>query len=318
MTAKQTSANIFKDIPCIRPHAEKINAYLNGRRTEQSVLALYDRFVAFARWAQEVERQAKQDGDPKTVLNMPIDHSNLATYAKWLDKERGLAFSTIRGYISALGALHVAAEYLNPIWSEEVKEALAELRIKHADDKLQRARALSAAEFRNILSGIYLPRITRGGKMERREAAIERGSRDKALLLTMVEAGMRRSEAANLIWGEVREKEDGSGQVLLPVTWGGQDEVWVDITKECFEVLMYIKPEGVNDNFSVFNLSNSQIHRRLKRMCEEMGIDSTGISADTPRATLRRMLDEKPMTLEEYGRRLRLQSSKLARLYLDI
>ena len=50
-------------------------------------------------------------------------------------------------------------------------------------------------------------------------------------------------------------------------------------------------------------------------MCEEMGIDSTGISADTPRATLRRMLDEKPMTLEEYGRRLRLQSSKLARLY---
>ena len=110
----------------------------------------------------------------------------------------------------------------------------------------------------------------------------------KPCCLTMVEAGMRRSEAANLTWGEVREKEDGSGQVLLPVTWGGQNEVWVDITKECFEVLMYIKPEGVNDNFSVFNLSNSQIHRRLKRMCEEMGIDSTGISADTPRATLRR------------------------------
>ena len=114
MTAKQTSANIFKDIPCLRPRAKTIDAYLRGRRTEQSVLALYDRFVAFARWAQEVERQAEQDGDPKTVLNMPIDPSNLATYAKWLDKERGLAFSTIRGYISALGALHVAAELLEP------------------------------------------------------------------------------------------------------------------------------------------------------------------------------------------------------------
>ena len=311
MTTKQTSANIFEDIPCLRPYAEKINEHMSSRRPEKSVLALRDRFVAFSRWAQEVERRAERRGKPRTVLQMPIKPRDLADYAEWLDDYRGLALSTIRGYVSALGALNVAAGFLNPIWSEEVKDALAELRVKHAEAKLYRARALSDSESRRILASIYFPRTTRGGKTERPEAAHKRGRRDKALLLTMIEAGMRRSEAANLTWGEVREKEDGIGQILLPVARGDLNEVWIGVTKECLKELMSIRPEGANDSSSVFNLSSSQINRRLKRMCEEVGIDSAGISADTPRATLRRILDEKPMTLEEYGRRLRLQSSKL-------
>ena len=311
MTAKQSSANVFEDIPCLQPYAGDINAYMSSRRPERSIRALRERFLAFTRWAQEVERQAERRGKPRTVSLMPIEPKDLADYAEWLDDHRGLALSTIRGYVSALGALHVAADFLNPIWSEEVKDALAELRVKHAEARLYRARALSDSEMNLILASIYFPRTTRGGKTERPQAAHKRGRRDKALLLSMVEAGMRRSEAANLTWSEIREKEDGTGQILLPVARGELVDVWIDVTDECLKELMSIRPEGATGSSSVFNLSSSQINRRLKRMCEEVGINSAGISADTPRATLRRMLDEKPMTVEEYGRRLRLQSYKL-------
>ena len=317
MTAEQSPANVFEDIPCLRPYVEVIDKYLSNRRSEKSILALRERFVGFARWARDVERQAERQGKSIKVLKIPADPAHIADYARWLN-DRGLALSTIRGYVSALGALHVAADFLNPIWTEEVKEALAELRVEHAETEQHRARALSDGELGRILTSIYMPRTTRGGKTERPETAFKRGRRDKALLLSMIEAGMRRSEAANLTWGEIREKEDGSGQVLLPATRRDTNESWVDVAEECFQALMAIKPKGATDSSSVFNLSSSQINRRLKRMCEEVGIDSAGISADTPRATLRRMLDEKPITLDEYGRRLRLQSSKLARLYFDI
>lgn len=318
MITRQTSLSIFEDIPCLKPYADDMEKNLSTRRSEKSILALRDRFVGFARWAREVERQAEQQGKPVTVLQMPVLPRHIADYAMWLDDDKGLALSTIRGYVSALGALHVAAGFLNPMWSDEVRDALSVLRIKHAEDDLFRARALSEDEFGKILATIYMPRTTRGGKTERLETAYRRGCRDAALLISMIEAGMRRAEAINLTWGDVREKEDGSGQVSLPATRRDTNKVWLDVSQECSDALKAIRPKGASDDSRVFDLSRSQIDRRLKRMCEEVGIDSTGISADTPRATLRRRLYEKPMTLDDYGRRLRLQSYKLVKLYSDI
>ena len=308
MTTEQMPTNIFEDIPCLRPHADKINEYVSSRRPDKGVLALRDRFEDFAQWAREVEREAERDGHPRTVLQMPIEPWDLAAYAEWLDEERVLAVSSISSYVSALGALHVAAGFLNPTASNEVKGVLSKLRDKRSEDELQRARALSDAELESIFDVLYVRRRTMGRRIERPEEARKRADVDKALLLSMIGAGMRRSEAADLTWSRVHQQENGSGQILLPINWASsRNEIWVDITEECMKALMDIKLESAGASSSVFNLSGSQINRRLKRMCEEAGIDSEDISGYTPRATLRRIMDENQTSVNVYGLQLRLK-----------
>ena len=315
MTTDQSSANIFDDIPCLRPHAARINQQLSSKRPEASVRAHRERFEGFAEWAQEVERQAELDGHPRTVLQMPVKPWDLAAYTMWMDED-GLALSTISSYVSSIGALHLAAGFLNPTASEEVKGALAKLRAKHADDELQRARALSDAEIEDILSVLRTPRRTRGRRRERPEEARKRADVDKAMLLSMIQAGMRRTEAADLTWASVQQEGDGSGIILLPVDWRGSHYRGVRVTEECAEALMAIKPEGAPRSSKVFDLSGSQINRRLKRMCEEAGIDSTDISGYTPRATLQRLMVEKKAPVEAIKVQLRLKAPAAMEVFI--
>ena len=182
---------------------------MRGRGTEQSALALRDRFEAFANWAGEAERQ-----ENRQILRMPVDASDLVSYARALD-ERGMALSTISSYVSAIGTIHTAAGLYNPTAALAVKDILAELRETHANDELRRARSLSEAEIESILSCLYLER-RRGRQIETVETAFRRAGVDKALLLTMIQAGMRRNEADRLLWGDIKEQEDGTGRLSLP------------------------------------------------------------------------------------------------------
>lgn len=318
MTTRQTSPNIFEDVPCLRPYAKEIYKYMSGRRPEKGIRALRDRFEDFAEWAREVERDAEIRGHPRTVLQMPIDPWDLAAYARWLEEGRGLALSSISSYVSALGALHVAADFLNPTASGAVKGVLAELRDKHSEDELQRARALSDAELESILDVLYIPRRTRGRRKERPEEARKRANVDNALLLSMIQAGMRRSEAADLTWGKVRWLEDRSGTILLPVNWQSGAYYAVRVTQECMNALREIKPEVARHGARVFKLSGSQINRRLKRMCEEAGINSTDISGYTPRATLQRLMVDNKAPVDAVKVQLRLQPPAMTEMYIHI
>ena len=314
MTTEQSSGTTFEDIPCLRPYADKIRDYM-GSRPAKTVRVYHKQFLYFARWAQEVERQAEHDGNPRTVLKMPIDPSDLAAYAQWLFS-RGLSLSSIRTYLSSLRTLHIAANVFNPTDSDVVKAAMANLREKHSQDELRHARVLSDAELESIFSVLHTPRRT-GRRMETPEMARKRANVDRALLLTMIHAGMRRGEAADLIWDRVRKREDGAGMVLLPVKWERGRGVWVPIDEECFQTLMAIKPEGADRSSSVFNLSVSQVNRRLKRMCEEAGIDSKDVSGYTPRATLIRLLFEEKAPDNFIAARLRLKPHDTLAVYMD-
>ncbi len=296
MTTEQSSGTTFEDISCLRPYADKINNYMS-RRPARSVRVCRKQFLDFAQWAQEVERQAERDGNPRTVLKMPIDPADLAAYVGRLSS-RGLKVSSIRTYLASLRALHVAANVFNPTDSDVVKAAIADLVEKQSPDDFLQARALSDAELDSILATLPARRLTRGRQIESVEGARKRASVDRALLLTMIGVGMWGSEAAELTWGRVRQEEYGSGMVFMPIKWEGGQGVWVPIDEECSQALMAIKPEGVDRNSSVFNLSGSQVNRRLKRMSEEAGIDSKYISGYTPRATLYRFLFEELAAVE--------------------
>ena len=316
MTTERSSVNIFEEIPCLRPRAGRMYKYMSSRRSEKSIRALFARFEDFAHWAREVELEAERDGHPRTVLKMPVEPWDLAAYARWLDKEQGLALSSISSYVSALGSLHVAAGYLNPTGSDAVKSVLAELRDKHASYELRRARALSGDELKSILDTLPTPRRTRGRRRERPQDARKRASIDNALLLSMIGAGMRRSEAAALTWSRIEQRQDGSGMISLPINWAKDSYLWVVISEDCLEALRKIKPEAAKGNSRVFNLSGSQINRRLKRMCEEAGIDSRDISGHTPRATLRRLMVEQEYPEHAIEAQLRLKPPEMSAVYL--
>ena len=119
--------------------------------------------------------------------------------------------STISTYVSAIGTMHTAADFSNPTASAEVKDVLSKLRQALVGDESHRARPLLETEIRSILSTVYTPRITRGRRTETLKGARRRADVDKALLLTMIQAGMRRGDAVGLSWGDIREASDGSG-----------------------------------------------------------------------------------------------------------
>ena len=106
---------------------------MGDRRTERSIRLIRHRFDDFAGWAREVERDAELKGDGRTVLQMPVEPGDLAAYAESLGEERGFAVSSISAYVSAIGALHIAAGFLNPTGSAEVKGALDKLRGEYSD-----------------------------------------------------------------------------------------------------------------------------------------------------------------------------------------
>ena len=342
MTSEQSSGVSFEDISCLRPYADKIDSYMSGRPA-RSVRVCRKQFLDFAQWAQEVERQGERDGNSRTVLKIPVDPADLAAYVGRLFS-RGLKVSSIRTYLASIRALHVAASVFNPTDSDVVKAAIAGLSDKPFDDDLIHARAWSDEELDSILAALPVRRRTRGNNVESVEGARKRARVDRALLLSMIGAGMRSTEAAELRWGSVQRREDGSGRVFMPVkgkasrgVWLLSNEEflqalmvirsedpdwvfsifdpygeWLLVDEECFQALAAIKPEGAERDSLVFNLSGSQVRRRLKRMSEEAGIDSKDIGGYTPRATLKRLMRERGTPLAKIRFQLRRQTEQIA------
>ena len=303
--------HLFEEIPGLQQNAPLIERYLSSRGATGTALTLRKRLEAFVKWLEENQEEGNGPG-----LQLPVDASVIVCYAKALN-ERGMALSTIRTYVSAVGTVHNAAGLYNPTTDTRVKDLMAELREKHRSDELRHARILSRAEIRRIFNNLHRRRRGRGGRMEKPDTAWGRAFVDRALLITMIQAGMRRNEAAILRWNEVREHRDGYGQVLLRTNWATYRETWTTITLDCFRLLMEMRGTDADDSSRVFNLSASQITRRLKRMCEEAGIDATEVSGHTPRATLLRLMVENGTPLSIVQRQLRLTPPPSTQKYIE-
>ena len=177
-----------------------------------------------------------------------------------------------------------------------------------------KASALSTDELKYVLESLRTARRTRGGRLETDTAVHQRAGMDRALLLTMMQAGLRRAEASRLAWGDIITAEDGTGRVQLPPISPFSrtkivDTTIVAITKDCVEALDEIKSPGADDKTRIFKLSGSQISRRMKTMCAVAGIDAERISGNTPRATLARVLTERGASEALIHRQLRLRPS---------
>ena len=95
-----------------------------------------------------------------------------------------------------------------------------------------------------------------------------------ALVAGLSDAGLRRSEAASLTWGDVQRWDDGSGRITVvrsKTDVEAQGAV-VAITPAAMRALDAIRPMGVGGEVKVFGLSESQIARRVKVIARAAGL----------------------------------------------
>ena len=127
----------------------------------------------------------------------------------------------------------------------------------------------------------------RGRGIETPEQAAERGKFDLALVAVLSDAGLRRSEASSLTWGDIVRWEDGSGRitVIRSKTDVEAQGAVVAITPAAIAALDAIRPVGVAGDEKVFGLSESQIARRVKVIARAAGLSDWSSSAATADAS---------------------------------
>ena len=134
-------------------------------------------------------------------------------------------------------------------------------------------RRLSKPQRQSGALTAVLPR-RRGRGVETAEQAAQRGKFDLALVAVLSDAGLRRSEASSLTWGDVQRWDDGSGRitVIRSKTDVEAEGAVVAITPAALQALDAIRPVGVTSGEKVFGLSESQIARRVKMIAKAAGL----------------------------------------------
>ena len=119
---------------------------------------------------------------------------------------------TLRVAVAAIVYMHDWRNLPNPCMSLTVRETVSHIIHNHSPDS-EHSAPLDRAAFDRIRQTVTLPRIGRGGKLERRRTALWRGRLDIALIGLMRDATLLVDEAACLRWEDIEEQGNGSGLV---------------------------------------------------------------------------------------------------------
>ncbi len=187
-----------------RVEADKVRQLIESSRRPNTVMAYASDLRQFARWVQT----AKPDlaghivghdatGRPTIVAAVPVA-AVLAYVADVADK---LAVTTVRRHVSTLSAFHQLKGWPNPAADALTRAALKGVRASQQHQPKQ-AHPLRARDLRTIISQLA---------GEQTPAAV----RDRALLLVGWNGALRRSEIANLTWGQVQTV---AGGIVLRLT----------------------------------------------------------------------------------------------------
>ena len=180
--------------------------------------------------------------------------------------------ATLRLATSAISKAHEWAKLESPCRDPGVRASL-----KGWGRRLSRPQRQSGALTADVLAVIRLTAVQprkRGRGLETPEQAAERARFDVALVAILSDAGLRRSEAAALTWGDIRRWDDGSGRITVvrSKTDAEAQGATVAITPAAVQALSAIRPVGVAIDEKVFGLSESQIARRVKVIAKAAGL----------------------------------------------
>ena len=209
--------------------------------------------------------------DEVGLVSLPAEPLTVARYLA-ARAGSGAAVATIRLATSAISKAHEWAKLESPCRDPGVRASL-----KGWGRRLAKPQRQSGALTADVLAVIRLTAVQprrRGRGIETPEQAAERAKFDLALVAVLSDAGLRRSEAAALTWGDVQRWEDGSGRitVIRSKTDAEAQGAVVAITPDAMAALPAIRPVGAGGEVKVFGLSESQIARRVKVIARAAGL----------------------------------------------
>ena len=158
--------------------------------------------------------------DPVAHLRRLVRRGRLAslpaeplTVARYLAARAGsgASIATLRLATSAISKAHEWAKLETPCRDPGVRASL-----KGWGRRLAKPQRQSGALTADVLAVIRLTAVQprrRGRGIETPAQAAERAKFDLALVAILSDAGLRRSEAAALTWGDVQRWDDGSGRI---------------------------------------------------------------------------------------------------------
>ena len=210
-------------------------------------------------------------------LSLPASPQLVAAYLAYLAEERYLSVATVRLHQAALAAIHKAHGHDDPTDNEAVRQIMKGIARAHGKPQKQAkpltAEALAAvkatAKSRRSLGGP-------GNRQESAERAARRAQVDLALLATLRDGLLRRSEAAALTWGDVEFRNDGAALVTLRRSKTDQEAegTVLYVGREAAQALQVIRPapELLDPGISVFGMTARHIGNRVRAAAKAAGL----------------------------------------------
>ena len=212
--------------------------------------------------------------DEVGLTTLPAEPLTVARYLA-ARANAGASIATLRLATSAISKAHEWAKLESPCRDPGVRASL-----KGWGRRLSKPQRQSGALTADVLAVIRLTAVQprkRGRGIETAEQAAERGKFDVALVAVLSDAGLRRSEAAALTWGDVQRWDEGSGRITVvrSKTDAEAQGAVVAVTPAAMAALSAIRPAGAGSGEArVFGLSESQIARRVKAIARAAGLEN--------------------------------------------
>ena len=262
-----TTGGSLQIVPESPPSAPALRAADQGVASAlESVLSDNTRRVYGAQW-----RLFTDWCDDVDLSSLPAEPLTVARYLA-VRAGDGASIAAMHLATSAITKAHEWAGYESPCKDRGVRASL-----KGWGRRLSKPQHQAGALTADVLAVIRLTAVQphpRGRGGETPEQAAERGRFDLALVAVLSDAGLRRSEASSLTWGDVQHWDDGSGRITVVRSKTDVEAAGavVAITPAAMLALDAIRPAEVGGEVKVFGLSKSQIARRVKVIAKAAGL----------------------------------------------
>ena len=255
------------------------------------------------------------------ALSLPASPPLVAAYLAHLAEERRLSVATVRLHKAALAAIHKAAGHPDPTDNEGVRQILKGIARVHGRIQKQ-ARPLTAEALAAVkaTAGIRRPFGGRGKGLESAQRASWRSRVDLALLATLRDGLLRRSEAAALTWSDVEFRGDGAALITLRRSKTDQEAegVVLFIGREAAQALRAIRPatDLLDLDTSVFGMSARNIGKRVTAAARAAGLGD-GYTGHSGRVGMAQDLVKSGVELPALMTAGRWKSSKMPARYTE-
>ena len=211
--------------------------------------------------------------DARSFNSLPAEPHIIAAYLSHLADDKGLSLATIKLHRSAIAAAHRRAGLEDKSDHEGVRRVMRAISRRYARPQRQ-ARPLTSEDMAVIRATARLPRPYPKGGTESTEDARKRALIDVALLATLRDGLMRRSEAASLTWEDVEFHPAGHALITIHRSKTDQEGegAVLYIGRQAARALLAVRPDNPVTEQQVFGISARQMANRIKAATEAAGL----------------------------------------------